>query len=121
MRIFIADADADIRIAVQMLTNQQPDMNVIGITARCDNLVEQVRLAGADVLLLNWNIPGQGVAEKVAELCAANPRLKVIVLSVRPEARSAAFDAGADAFIDMTMPADELLNTLRTVASIPSI
>lgn len=117
MRIFVADADADIRVAVQMLTNQQSDMNVVGIAVRYDNLAEQVSLARADVLLLNWDLPGQGVADKVKELCAANPGVKVIVLSVRPDVRSSALAAGADAFLGMTLAQDELLNTFRRVAS----
>jgi DNA-binding NarL/FixJ family response regulator len=119
MRIFIADADADIRVAVQMLANQQPDMNVVGIAVQCDNLVEQVRLAKPDILHLNWELPGQDVTEKVKVLCEAIPRLKLIVLSVRPEARSPALAAGADAFIDMAMTSDALIDTYRRVAKCP--
>ena len=115
MRLFIADADNDVRLGVQMLVNQQPGMNVVGIATRSDGMVQQVTATKPDVLLLNWDLPGQQVTERMAQLRTLMSGLKVIVLSVRPEVRSPALAAGADAFVNMSVPPDELLNALRTV------
>jgi len=115
VRLFIADADSDVRLGVQMLVNQQPGMNVVGIATRSDGMVQQITATKPDVLLLNWDLPGQHVAERMAHLRSLMPRLKVVVLSVRPDARSPALAAGADAFVNMGMPPDELLNALRDV------
>ena len=115
MRLFIADADNDIRLGVQMLVIQEPGMNVIGIAVRSESLIRQVKATVPDILLVNWDLPGQHVVEQIAQLRTLMPRLKVVVLSVRPEVRSPALAAGADAFVNMTVPPEELLDALRTV------
>ena len=115
MRIFIADAGTDIRLGIQMLIHQQADMTVIGIAVRTNGLVKQVLATQPDLLLINWDLPGQNLTGKLNELHARLPRIRVVVLAVRPEARSPALAAGADAFIDMNAAPDGLLDTLREV------
>ena len=117
MRIFVADANREIRLSVQILVNHQADMNVTGIAVRSDGLVKQIEATKPDLLLLNWDLPGQSLLDKVVHLRTTMPRLKLVVMSVRPEARSIALSAGADAFVSMNVPPDELLNTLRDVGS----
>ena len=119
MRIFVADADANVRLSVQMMANQHPDLNVIGIAVHAKTLVEQVAASNPDLLFVNWDIPGQSVVRGMAQLRACIPELKIVVLCVRPEAKTAALAAGADAFVDMNTPSDELVNILRTTNSHP--
>jgi len=115
MRIFVADGSRDVRLSVQILANNQPDLNVIGIAVHSDGLVEQITATKPDLLLLNWDLPGRSLPNKVARLRTLMPQLKLIVLSVRTEARSAALAAGADTFVSMNTPPEELLDAMRTV------
>lgn len=117
MRIFVADGNRDVRLSVQILVNHQPDMNVIGIAVRSDGLVEQVEATKPDLLLLNWDLPGRSLPDMVARLRTLLPQLKLVVMSVRTEARSAALAAGADTFISMNTAPEKLLETMRTVGS----
>ena len=112
MRIFVADARKDLRLALQMLLNQQPGMHVIGIAVRSDGLVEQVTVTKPDLLLVNWDLPGQNLAGKLAQLRLQISGLKIVVLSARPEAGTPAFAAGADEFVDMSMNPEDLLEKL---------
>ena len=56
MRIFIAEADQDVRVGLQMLLNRQSGLQVVGIATRSDGLVGQVGAAQADVVLLDWDL-----------------------------------------------------------------
>ena len=117
MRVFLADANKDVRIALQMLFNRHPDMDVIGIAVRSDSLVEQVVAARPDVLLVNWDLPGHFLPDQIARLRALIPRLRLVVLGVRFEASSMAMEAGVDAFVDMNAPPQELVDVLREVGA----
>jgi DNA-binding NarL/FixJ family response regulator len=66
------------------------------------------RRSSPDLVLVNWDLSGQGLREKMGQLRGMTPRAKLIVLSVRPEAESPALAAGADAFIVMNSSPDGL-------------
>ena len=59
MRLFIADADQELRLALQMLLHQEPGMPVVGIAVRAKGLVAQAAASQPDVVLLDWCLPGQ--------------------------------------------------------------
>ena len=113
MRIFLADADRDERLALQFLLDHEPGMEIIGIAIRSEGLSAQVRASRPDVLLLDSDLATQPAADCLLALHSLDPQLKIVVLHVRPEARQAVENAGADIFISKDMPPDELLQTLR--------
>ncbi len=88
---------------------QEPGMNVVGEAAEADDLLAQVEATQPDLVLLDWELPDQGGAATLAGLRTAQPGLVVIALSGRPEARQAALDAGADAFVSKGDPPERLL------------
>ncbi len=115
MRLFIADADKELRVGLQILLHQEAGMQVIGVADKAKGLLAQVEASQPDVLLLDWHLPGMPMPELVADLQALDWSSKIIVLSVRPEDKDAAVAAGADAFFSKTGPPDELLVYLRTL------
>jgi two-component system response regulator DesR len=121
MRIFIADESKEIRLALQMLFNQQPGMTVIGIAVSSDGVVEQIIASKPDVLLLNWNLPGDFLPDTLARLRSLMPGLKLVVLGVQFESRTAALAAGVDAFLDMSTPPHEMVEVLRRLGIMKAI
>jgi DNA-binding NarL/FixJ family response regulator len=65
------------------------------------------------LVLLDWGLPGLPSKALLPALRALCPHLKVVVLSGRPEARQAALDAGADAFVSKIDPPERLLAALH--------
>ncbi|NUR82950.1 MAG: response regulator transcription factor [Nonomuraea sp.] len=61
--------------------------------------VESVRGVRADVLLLDLNLNGTMIVDRVGELCADGQRVIVFSEHEEPEVVRAALDAGASAFI----------------------
>ena len=74
-----------------------------------EQALEQVTGQRPDLVLLDWELPGQNGDSALVELRTAQPELVVIVLSGRPEARRAALAAGADAFVSKGDPPERLL------------
>jgi DNA-binding NarL/FixJ family response regulator len=117
MRLFIADANRELRMGLLMLLHQEAGVVVVGIAVRARGLVDQVAASKPDVVLLDWELPDQPGADVLAELKTLEGLPEIIVLSVHPEAESAARSAGADAFVTKTKPPDRLMAILRTKRS----
>jgi DNA-binding NarL/FixJ family response regulator len=108
MRILLADDQAKVRSALRLLLEQEEDIEVLGEAVDATGLLDWVKVASPDLLLLDWELPGlgPGLLAALRELC---PSLDVIALSGRPESRQAALSAGADAFVSKGDPPEKLL------------
>ena len=115
MRIFIADADRELRLAVQILLHQEAGMYVTGMAVRAEGLAAQVAASQPDVLVLDWHLPGGSIAEVLAEIGQSASRPQVVVMSVNPDTEQDAMAAGADVFVAKNAPPSELLGSLRSI------
>jgi len=113
LRIFIADADQDVRVSLQMLLDREPGMRVVGIAIRSNGLVGQVGAAQPDVLLLDWQLVSSAPTEYIKNLHSIETQPHIVVLHVDPETRGEAETAGADGFVSKAGPPDQLLTILH--------
>ena len=110
MRVLLADDQPKVRSALRLLLEQEPGMSVVGEAAEAEGLLAQVSAVHPDLVLLDWELPGLQVASPVLPtLRTLCPRLSVIALSGRPDARRAALAAGADAFVSKGDPPERLM------------
>jgi len=117
MRVLLADDQAKVRSALELLLKQEPEMEVVGEVTEAEGLFAQVRGVRPDLVLLDWELPGlsgDDLSSAVRSLCAET---KVIALSGRPEVRQAAIDAGADAFVSKGDPPERLLAALHAFSA----
>ena len=115
MRLFIADANPDFRLALQVFLHQEPGMDVVGIATHSSGLLAQVEASRPDVLLLDWQLPDRALIEVTKDVRALNCPVNIVVTSVRPEERNTFVDSGADAYFEKTNQPEELLDYLRTL------
>ncbi len=119
MYILIADDQPKVRSALRLLLEQEPGLSVIGESTDAQALLAQVTATCPDLVLLDWELPGiQSRSNLIVTLRALCPRLRVVVLSGRPEMRDAALAAGADAFVSKGDPPEGLLAILRAVCDV---
>ena len=115
MRILLADDQPKLRYGLKLLLRREPAFDIVGEATDMESLQLQLKGLQPDVLLLDWELPGLTPADALSLLRTAYPRLKVIVLSGRLEARGTALAAGADAFVSKSKPPAHLLTALREV------
>jgi DNA-binding NarL/FixJ family response regulator len=108
MRVLLADDQAKVRSAIRLLLDQERDIEVLGEAVDATGLLDWVKAASPDMVLLDWELPGfhPGMLVALRQLC---PCLDVIALSGRPESRQAALSAGADAFVSKGDPPEQLM------------
>lgn len=118
MRIVIADRHAEVRSALRLLLeNMDSTWSVIAEAADLKALQSCGNLKDADLILLEWSLPGLGSsapAEKVLALRNSGLR-RIIALGSCLDEGEPAQTAGVDAFISKIEPPDRMISLLREI------
>jgi two-component system nitrate/nitrite response regulator NarL len=113
MRILLADDQPQVRFALRTLLERQPGFEVVGEARSGQDLRGQIEPTRPDLVLLDWELPGESALDSLSNLRTMYPALRVIALSGRSEARQAALRAGVDAFVSKADPPERLLAAIR--------
>lgn len=117
IRLFIADDHPIVREGLRHVIARSHDITVVGETADAESLRRGLSGTVADVLLLDVTMPGPGILEIIAAIKEAQPRLRLLVLSVHPEELYArrVLKAGADGYLTKTQSSEALASAIRQV------
>ena len=116
-RILIVDDNPSFRKGMQALLEIQPDMQVAGIAPDGRNALELIEKAQPDLVLLDAQMPGMTGIEAARRMKGSHPEIRVIMMTLYPDYRSKAVEAGADAFITKGIPPEHLLTVIRGIMS----
>lgn len=108
MRAYIADDDVVAREALRLLLERKLGCQVVGEAAHVHGLPSLVESAQADLVLMDWELPGRVDARLLASLHRLPRRPRVVVLSSRCDLEEAAREMGADAFAAKCDPPEYL-------------
>lgn len=114
-RILLADDQKAVRRALRLLLEQEESCTIAGEVQDAGGLLAAVESGAADLVLLDWELPGLEVARLLSLSNGKGARIRVIAMSSRPEAQAAALAAGVDACISKGKPAEEVLETIYRV------
>ena len=115
MRLFIADGNSSVRLALQMYLQQEPGMYVTGMAAEAKGLPAQLEASQPDMLLMDSYLPGASMQDLLSDIRGLETPPKIVVLSIKPELKELALSAGADAFISKNAPPEEMLELIRSL------
>ena len=115
LRILIAGGRSLNRSALRFLLQEVSGFEVVGEAADSEELLAEVQAKYPNVVLLEWELPGQPGLALLPGLRTRNSQPMVIVLSGRPELEQAVRDAGAHAFFNLGEPPKRLLATLQAI------
>ncbi len=119
MRVLLADDQKELRSAMRLLLEQEPDTELVAEVTDVIALIDEMGATSPDLLLLDWELPELKNADAgkrlLATLHGRHPHLLVIVLSSHPESSRSALAAGANAFVSKTEPPEKLLAALQSL------
>ena len=118
MRIMVADDQPKVRFALRVLLERQAGLEITGEVADAKNLFAQALAIRPDLVLVSWELPELALMGSLPALRKICPPLFFIALSGRTEARRAALQAGADAFVSKTDLPEQLLTAVDRIATI---
>jgi DNA-binding NarL/FixJ family response regulator len=118
-RVVVADDHTLLREGLKQLLRADGDIEVVGEAADGQAVLQQVRSAEFDVLLLDMSMPGKSGIELIKQVKSERPRLRVLVLSMHEEQQYAvrAIRAGASGYLTKESAPAQLLTAIRKVAA----
>ena len=119
INILVADDQALVRSGLRLILESEPDLTVV---AEAENGEEAVRIAKReqpDVVLMDVRMPVMDGLEATRQITAANPEVKVIVLTTfdLDDYVYGALRAGAGGFLLKDAQGDELVEAVRVIAN----
>jgi len=118
LRILLADDQERVRYALRALLRQQPGWKVTGEAENAKDLLALAAVLDSDLVLLDWNLPDMAGEKVLFSLRRNYKGIPIIVLSGQIEVKSAALEAGANAFFSKASPPSQLLETIQNVIKI---
>ena len=117
IRVLLADDQALVRGALAALLDLEPDLTVVAQVGRGDEVVEAARESGAEVCLLDIEMPGLTGLEAAEALTRELPGVRSLIVTTfgRPGYVRRALDAGAAGFVVKDTPARQLADAVRRV------
>lgn len=119
IRVLLADDQALVRGAMAALLDLEPDLTVVAQVGRGDEVVTAARDSGAEVCLLDVEMPGMNGLDAAAALRAQLPDVRSLIVTTfgRPGYVRRALEAGAAGFVVKDTPARQLADAVRRVHS----
>ena len=117
INVLLADDQALVRGALATLLGLEPDIEVVAQVGTGRQVVEAVRASGADVALLDIDMPdGDGLSAAAAiREARLDCRCLIVTTFGRPGYLSRAREAGASGFIVKDTPPQQLADAVRKV------
>ena len=117
IRVLIAEDHVIVRDGLAAIINQEDDMGVVAEAGNGTEAVELWKTHQPDVVLMDLQMPGLSGVNAINEMRAADPNVRVIILTTfdGDEDIYRAMRAGAKAYLLKDVNRDELFQCIRAV------
>ena len=118
-RIILVDDHSLFRSGMRGLLDRYDGIRVVGEASTGEEFLAMLPATVADVVFMDFAMPGMNGAETTEKALALEPGLKVITLSMFGDENyySRMVQAGAKGFLMKDSPMDEVLRAIETVAA----
>lgn len=118
IRVLVADDHAIVRRGLAQIVSETLDLKVGAEAASGHEVLDLIRRAPFDVVVLDLNMPGPSGLDTLKQIKAEQPRLPVLVLSMHSEDQYAlrVLRAGASGYLTKESAPDQLVKAIRRVA-----
>jgi len=119
IRVFLADDHPLVREGLHRIVRDESILRVVGEAADGFSLLQQLETTQVDVLLLDISMPGPGFLELMSRIQSRYPDLKILIVSMHPEALYAerALKAGARGYVSKRQSVEELSRAIIRINS----
>ncbi|MEV5711966.1 response regulator transcription factor [Actinoallomurus sp. NPDC052274] len=117
IRVLLAEDQGMMRGALALLLNLEDDFEVVGQVAAGDRILPAALELRPDVAVLDIELPGRSGLDAAADLHAALPDCKILIVTTfgRPGYLRRAMEAGASGFLVKDGPVEDLSAAIRRV------
>lgn len=118
IRLLLADDHTLFRHGIRALLSSIPDVQLVGEAATGEEAVAKAASLQPDVILMDVRMPDLSGIEATRRVLAANPEIRIVVLTMLEDDDSvfAAMRAGARGYVIKGADESEMLRVVRAVA-----
>lgn len=118
IKVALIDDQAMVRVGLKMILEAETDIEIVGEAADGADAVALVRDTAPDLVLMDIRMPGLDGLAATAEVLAAHPEARVVILTTFDDDEYVyeALRAGASGFLLKSADGDTLVNAVRVVA-----
>ena len=113
MRIIMATADRDLRLAIELLLSNEPGINVVGVASETEGLIALVKFTCADLVLMDLDLTGRPVDDALGEMKSFKCQTIFVAMGKYPRLKDYAVKSGADVYFAKGDPPENLLAAIR--------
>jgi DNA-binding NarL/FixJ family response regulator len=115
----LCDDHAVVRSGLRHILEAQPDIEVVGEAGSAAEAIDVATEVHPDVFVMDVGLPDRSGIAATADVCAASPTTRVLVLTVHDDVAylRRAFDAGAVGYLVKEAADIELVQAVRQVAA----
>jgi two-component system response regulator DesR len=119
IRVLLAENEVMFRTAIRRLLELEGDLEVVAEVGRGDEVVEAARANGAEVALLDIEMPGKDGIAVAADLRRELPACRALIVTTygRPGFLQRAMAAGAAGFVSKDASPEYLSDAIRRCAA----
>jgi DNA-binding NarL/FixJ family response regulator len=117
IRILLADDHPSLRTGLASILNSQPGLAVVAEAGSGREAVEKASATTPDVLIVDLRMPDGDGIQTIKDLVAANPQVKVLVLTTYDNEEDIfnALEAGARGYILKDTTSEEIIEAVRMI------
>lgn len=115
MRFIVADRQPSTRSALKLLVEQYPDMEFAGASGDADGLLDLVKSAAPEMVLVEWELLGAWPKGTITSIKESSPAV-IVVLSCCLD-RSVPLEAGADYYVSKVEKPERLIGVIQDIRS----
>lgn len=118
MRLVLADDHVIVRMGIELLLKQKPDMEIVGTASDGKTVYEMAADLHPDIIVMDISMgPGEDGIMAARKISRDFPGIKVVMLSMHlePEYLIQSIRAGASGYLIKNAPEDEIYKALQMV------
>jgi DNA-binding NarL/FixJ family response regulator len=118
-RVLIADDSRLVREALRSLIDSYADLRVIGEAKNGADAVSMAAQLRPDIVLMDFQMPLMDGSEAARTICRDFPNIKIVGMSLHPEAEGLMRPAGALAHVEKSQASTTLYAAVRKALADP--
>jgi two-component system, NarL family, invasion response regulator UvrY len=118
IRIIVADDHPVVRAGIKEILAEDPTLDVTDEASSGHELLRKIRDHEFDVIILDISMPGIDGLDTLKQIKSENPKARVLILTIHPEARYAVrcLRMGADGYLTKGSAPTELIGAIKRIS-----
>ena len=117
MRIILATPEVNLRLAIQLLLSEEPNVQIAGTASNLEGVLALIQTTPVDLVFLDWDLLDRPMNTLVEEIHVEQPEIDLIILVSKASLLPTPLESGVQAYMLKGDPPEKLLQAFRQVVA----